>query len=210
MGTLEALYGGRLLWGFGKGGRSEIAHTHCKAVTAENAREKMRHSVQKLLQLRDTETIVPGLRSDTPWFIASRDVETIRFAAQHGMGLMHGHKWPLETLAESIRLYREAHPLGKKPEVMMSRYFLCANDTSQARLEATEALKARRNLMRLHGRASGEEGVIPDFDASLVGMPAHCARRLADFESAGVTHLSLRPLQPCGDAVIASLKQLGL
>jgi alkanesulfonate monooxygenase SsuD/methylene tetrahydromethanopterin reductase-like flavin-dependent oxidoreductase (luciferase family) len=207
MGTLEALYPGRMIWGFGKGGRSEIAHTHLAQLNPENARDKMVRRVQHLMALRDSDKVVPAPSHDAPWFIATRDPSALKLAARNNMGIMFGHKWPLEELVGIIAAYRDAHPEGKAPSIMLSRHFLCENDGERAQQRAVSHFEQRRSRMRERGRALGEGEEI-NFEESLIGTPEACRERLKLFEAMGVTHLSLRPVLPDHDETAASLMRL--
>lgn len=209
MGTLESLYPGRMLWGFGKGGRSEIVHTHLEHITPENAREEMIRNLASLLSLRGTDGVMPPLSHDTPWFVATRDTAAVQLAAENGMGVMFGHKWPLEELVGIVSVYRSVHPEGKAPPIMLSRYFLCDSNGERAQRRMTEALEKRRERMRKMGRSLGAasgEGI--RFRESLVGTPQECRERMAHFKAMGVTHLSLRPVSPCHEDTAASLAML--
>jgi alkanesulfonate monooxygenase SsuD/methylene tetrahydromethanopterin reductase-like flavin-dependent oxidoreductase (luciferase family) len=207
MGTLEALYPNRMLWGFGKGGRSEIVQTHLSQVNPENARNRMVRRVQHLMALRDNDKVVPAPSHDAPWFIATRDSSALQLAARNNMGIMFGHKWPLEELVGIVAAYRNAHPEGKSPAIMLSRYFFCEEDGDRAEQRAVSHFEQRRSRMRARGRALGEGGEIR-FDESLIGTPEACRRRLEQFEAMGVTHLSLRPVLPDHDETAASLMRL--
>ncbi|WP_345976091.1 LLM class flavin-dependent oxidoreductase [Sulfurimonas sp. HSL3-7] len=209
MGTLESLYPGRLLWGFGKGGRSEILYTHLEHITPENAREEMMRNLRSLLALRGSEEVMPPLSHDTPWFVATRDTAAVQLAAENGLGVMFGHKWPLEELVGIVSTYRSAHPEGRAPAIMLSRYFLCDSDGEQVQRRMTEEVGKRREHMRRRGRSLGEasgEGI--RFRESLVGTPQECRERMAYFRAMGVTHLSLRPVSTCHEDTAASLVML--
>jgi alkanesulfonate monooxygenase SsuD/methylene tetrahydromethanopterin reductase-like flavin-dependent oxidoreductase (luciferase family) len=207
MGTLEALYPDRMLWGFGKGGRSEIVHTHLDDVTPENARKKMVRNVRKLMALRGSDAVMPAPSHRAPWFLATRDPSALELAAENDMGIMFGHKWPLKELVGIIAAYRSAHPAGKAPAVMLSRYFLCENDGETAQTRALEHFEARRSRMREQGRSLGAETELR-LEESLIGTPEVCRTRLEHFRAMGVTHLSLRPVLPDHDETAASLKRL--
>jgi alkanesulfonate monooxygenase SsuD/methylene tetrahydromethanopterin reductase-like flavin-dependent oxidoreductase (luciferase family) len=209
MGTLEALYPGRMLWGFGKGGRSEIAHTHLGHITPENARVEMLRNLKRLSALRENATLVPPLLEQTPWFVASRDASAVRLAARNGMGLMFGHKWPLASLVGIVSTYKKAHPEGKAPQIMLSRHFLCDNSSETAQETALRQFASRRSVMRAQGRslaAADDASII--FDESLVGTPDECHVRMENFKAMGVTHLSLRPVTPDVKATTDSLARL--
>ncbi len=210
MGSLEALYPGRMLWGFGKGGRSEVACTHLSEITPDNVRDRMLDAVDALYAPEPECAIVPPLSSTTPRFIASRDAGAVRYAAQNGMGLMFGHKWPLEALAGLISLYRSHHPEGSRPRVMLSRYFHCESSDAEARRVTLDAFERRREKMRAIGRAQATEAEGVDFGRSLVGTPDACRERIAHYGGLGITHLSLRPALPSTEAALRSLEALAL
>jgi len=207
MGTLEALYPGRMLWGFGKGGGSEIANTHLGTMSPEGARNAMLHSLETLTELRGDDVMMPPLSVQTPWFVATRNPAALAYAARNGLGIMFGHKWPIAELVGIISAYRSAHPEGKAPEVMLSRHFLCEEDTELAQERVRVAFESRRTRMRRLGRASGEPEEIA-FEESLIGTPEACRERMERFRAMGVTHLTLRPAVSDDGVTVASLARL--
>jgi len=210
MGTVESLWPGRTLWGFGKGGRSEITHTHVAGITPETAREAMLRNIDTLAQIRDGVSVVPAPSAAAPWFVATRNPAAVRYAASRGMGLMFGHKWPLWELEGIVSAYRAAHPRQEAPQVMLSRYFLCDGDADAAQQKSLEHFGTRRSRMQALGRALSPETSPVDFSESLVGSPLECLKRMARFEAMGITHLSLRPVSERTADIERSLAHLGL
>ena len=204
MAVLENLYPDRCIWGFAKGGGSEVLHNHLEGIhTPEAARAALCKNLEALIDLRAGGTAaalppVPSLSPAGRYYLASRDPDTVRFAARNDLGLMIGHKWRLAEVEHLRGLYRQSHPKGVCPEIMMSRFFHLGESVEAAVDESVAIMGKRHEKMHAAGRALTKAKEI-DRELlgceSLIGSADVCMGRMEKFRELGVTHLTLRPLE---------------
>jgi len=54
------------------------------------------------------------LQTPIPTFVATSTVDTVSSPADHGYGVMAGPPFPLESVRDTLRIYREIAPQGDR------------------------------------------------------------------------------------------------
>lgn len=203
--TVDALSGGRLLLGLGKGGPFPDQFRHF-GVAPEVSRDRLIEGLDLLEKLfagtavdhrgthfhyTDLSVYPRPLRPRLPIWLASQAPESVALAARRGHGLMGPSAAPVERMQALVQAYRACRPAVDQP-LVLARYFLCHEDRDRARAEALPFIRDfGRNMgsaliehpTATPGRpalASPDEGLLAN---AIVGDPAACidrCRALAD------------------------------
>lgn len=146
---LDILSSGRFDFGIAKGGPFPLQNKHFK-IGADDSRAKTAEALALIQKLfvednvsfqgefftADDVSLVPKpVQKPLPTFVATSTPDTVRLAASHGYGVMAGPPFPLESVRETLNLYREAAP-GIDPRLVVIRFYHLAPTRAQAREEA--------------------------------------------------------------------------
>jgi len=152
--TLDILSRGRFDFGVAKGGPFPIQNKHFY-VNPDESRVKSMEAlclIQKLLTEESVQfegtffkadgvSLTPKpLQAPVPTFIATSNADAVTLAAANDYGIMGGPPFPLESLCQNLRLYRESTSQGK-PRLVLIRFFHVASTHEQAVTEAGEFLR---------------------------------------------------------------------
>jgi len=151
--TLDILSHGRFDFGVAKGGPFPLQNKHF-GVDKEESREKTVEAlclIQKLLYEDDVHftgkffnadgvSLTPKpLQTPIPTFVATSTADTVTLAAAHSFGIMGGPPFPIKTLRENLRLYRERAVCD--PKLVLIRFYHVSETHEQAQIEAKELLQ---------------------------------------------------------------------
>ena len=219
--TVDALSGGRLLLGVGKGGPFPDQFRHF-GVDHDASRPRMLEALELIERIftttgvdwvganfrYDNLSVYPRpIRPAPPIWLASGAEESIALAAARGYGLMGPSAAPLEKMQALVAARRALGPADGPPFVL-SRYFLCDRDGARARREALPFIRdfARNMRAAIRKVPTAAAGILPfglaeaAFDEerllanAIVGDPAACIDRcLALREAIGPHVLMLKP-----------------
>lgn len=194
--TVDILSGGRFDFGVAKGGPFPVQNKHFGA-GAEDRRARMLealHLVRRLLEedhvtfdgeffTADAMSLTPKpVQSPMPTFIATSSRDTVKLAADHGYGVMAGPPFPLPSVRDTLRLYREIAPQGD-PKLVLARFYHLAPTHAQAKQEAAVLLRPFVERMQT-ATAVLQPDWTPWFDLdrliadSLIGTAAQVAEKL--------------------------------
>lgn len=135
---VDILSDGRFDFGVAKGGPFPIQNKHF-GVSKDDSRAKTLEAlslIQRLLEedsvrfdgeffKADNVTLTPKpLQKPIPIFLATSTADTVQLAAERGYGVMAGPPFPLESVRETLRLYRQAAPSGDPKLVLICFYHL--------------------------------------------------------------------------------------
>jgi alkanesulfonate monooxygenase SsuD/methylene tetrahydromethanopterin reductase-like flavin-dependent oxidoreductase (luciferase family) len=213
--TLDILSNGRFDFGVGKGGPFPAQNKHF-GIDSEAAREKTIEAlalVQKLLSEDDVHfdgtffkvdgvSLAPKpLQRPIPTFFATSSADGVRLAAERGHGIMGGPPFPLESLGQSLRLYRATAPRGD-PRLVLIRFYHVAPTRAAARAEAATFLQPFVERMR-----GATARIQPDWtpwfeierllDDSLIGAASEISEKIAKIEGELAPYsLVLKPISP--------------
>ncbi|MFZ2268935.1 MAG: LLM class flavin-dependent oxidoreductase [Azonexus sp.] len=149
LATIDALSGGRLLLGVGRGGPFPEQFRNF-GVAAEDSREMLFEGlelVEKLLAGSAVEhagkhyrhenlSVFPRpVRSALPTWLASLNEDSLQLAARHGYGLMGASAAPVARLRAALDRFNALLPVAPRPFIV-ARYLLCAEQHAAARAEA--------------------------------------------------------------------------
>ncbi|MGO8847748.1 MAG: LLM class flavin-dependent oxidoreductase [Methylocella sp.] len=152
--TVDILSEGRFDFGIAKGGPFPIQNKHF-GVNKDDSRAKTLEAlslIQKLLAedgvsfegeffKADEVSLTPKpLQTPIPTFVATSTVDTVKLAADHGYGVMAGPPFPLESVRDTLRIYREIAPQGD-PKLVLIRFYHLAPTHEQAVDEAAGFLQ---------------------------------------------------------------------
>lgn len=208
MGMLSNMYPNQFAFGFAKGGNGEV-ELHDGGDEEKARRTMVKHLSELQNFLADTakEGRYPKPAAKLPLFIASKDDETVRYAAKHDMGIMAGQKWTLDEVQSVMRRYEEHHPQGKTPETLLSRYFLIGEDN-----EAVEKVISDTATRKAKNNKTGEpknplrKEVLED--ESPVGSLKKAQALFECYRDMGISRLALRQATFDVDETTASIKQI--
>jgi alkanesulfonate monooxygenase SsuD/methylene tetrahydromethanopterin reductase-like flavin-dependent oxidoreductase (luciferase family) len=148
-----------------------------------------------------------------PLWTAAVSPETFAWAAQQELGVLAGPFKPWFMVRHDIETYRAAWRGSAAPRIGMTVGILCMEDAAAARALAKQAFTwfyrelYRTTLPVLEKLYPGYEqihelgrfrslmklgidlGLLETFGLVVVGTPDECAKKLAKFHAAGVTHL---------------------
>ncbi|MDR3368549.1 LLM class flavin-dependent oxidoreductase [Rhodoferax sp.] len=198
--TVDALSGGRLLLGLGKGGPFPDQFRHF-GVTHDESRSRLHEALDLLEKVfagtgvshQSTHYRYDGLsvyprpiRSPLPVWLASMADESLALAAQRGYGLMGPSAAPVAKMRALLDAFDALQPKNSPPFVL-ARYLLCDQDHRCAREEALPFIRDfGKNMRAAIKRIPAEPPVQPfgepaaayEEDAMLanaiVGDPAAC------------------------------------
>lgn len=189
---LSQLAPGRIAIGFAKGGPFE-AQKQAFGWGSDAARDGMRAVVDAVLGYLDGGCaaaasgalpwpVQPPLRRPLPLFVASRDAETLRWAARRGLGWMSAQFWPAQTYDEQARVWAET--ATGRADALLVRGLWIDDDDEAARAHALRWVADFRQGKQSQWRA-GFRGPLADAQPEdvlarlIVGDPTQCARQLA-------------------------------
>jgi len=153
---LDILCGGRLDFAFGKS-RSFPAQSKNSGAAAAATRARTLETLSFVQRLLSEERVTFAgrfhnadcvrleqrpIQTPIPTYVASSDLNVLRFAAQHECGVMAEPLFALNDLAEVMRLFRELSPRGSCGLVAM-RFFHIGATHDQAVEEAANMLALR-------------------------------------------------------------------
>ncbi|QKF82766.1 LLM class flavin-dependent oxidoreductase [Halarcobacter ebronensis] len=191
--TLNVLSNNRFNFGVAKGGPFKKQN---ELLDFENSRERMLHSLDEIFSyLKEESSVFPKPISNIPTFIASKDEQSITYAAQNNIGLMAAHLWSTEIIKTMIEQYKKANYRNLPPQIMCSRGFYMASSNEEAINEALPALIRFREQMEKQGISSPifydenywiENGIIGDKET--------CIKKIKELKDLGITNLALKPI----------------
>lgn len=219
---LSQLAPGRLALGFAKGGPFE-AQKLAFGWGREEARGAMRDVVQGM---RDALTgqraeqddgalppIQPPVHTLPPMFVASRDADTLAWAARQGLGWMAAQFWPLEVYDAQAAVWMQAAQ-GGAPDALLSRGLWIADDADAARDHALRWLIDFRDRKQGQWRV-GFRGPMADMSEQdavsrmIVGSPRECAEQLRVLlDGRCVPRLAFNPMHADPPVQLAQMRRL--
>lgn len=187
---LSQLAPGRIAIGFAKGGPFE-AQKQAFGWGSDTARADMRSVVEAVLEYlyggvvpaagTMQWNVQPPLHRPLPFFVASREAETLRWAAQRGLGWMSAQFWPVQTYDEQARDWAEAG--DGRADALLVRGLWIDDDDEAARAHARRWIADFRQTKQAQWRV-GFRGPLADAQPEevlarlIVGSPEQCARQL--------------------------------
>lgn len=198
--TVDALSGGRLLLGLGKGGPFPDQFRHFQ-VPHDESRTRLHEAIELLEKVftgtevnhasphyrYDGLSVYPRpIRTPMPIWLASMADESLALAARRGYGLMGPSAAPVTRVRTLLDNFHALSPQAG-PAFVLARYLLCAEDAARAREEALPFIRDFGKNMRaaIHNtpasapiRPFGESAEAYDetrlLDNAIVGDPAAC------------------------------------
>lgn len=219
--TVDALSGGRLLLGIGKGGPFPEQFRNF-AISHDASRERMFESLELLEKILtgtavdhvsqhfncNKLTVFPRpIRSPMPIWLASTAEESMVLAARQGYGLMGPSAAPADKMRRILDTFRALQPQPGPPFVL-ARYFMCHPDAERAKEEALPFIRDfGQNMRSAIRRIPSEIAPIQPFGQpesaydetallanAIIGDPASCIDQcLALQETIGPFVLLLKP-----------------
>jgi len=159
--TVDALSGGRLLLGLGKGGPFPDQFRHF-GVTHDESRARMFEGLELLAKVfagtgvahasahyryEDLSVYPRPVRSPLPIWLASMADESLALAARRGYGLMGPSAAPVTKMRALLDAFHALDP-QRSPPFVLARYLLCGEDNHQAREEALPFIRDFGKNMR--------------------------------------------------------------
>lgn len=210
LATLSALYPGRVMAGFAKGGPFE-AQNRVFGMDGDQSRARMLEAVPALERLwlelkaehagtfyRWSGVDMQPRAQAVPIFLASKDPAAIELAARHDYGLMNAQFWTKAQVQASRTRYMQVHPGQKAPEVMLARGLLLDDDPRRAVHKALQHVHDfRSQKSKLWGQHQtplmrmGDEELLQNM---LVGTSTQVLEQVLELRALGVTRLALNPL----------------
>ena len=220
LATLDALSGGRVMWGVGRGvTRTELEGFGVDPADSRAIFHEKFSTMQRILQtgiierngMRLEVRPRPSSRLRHGW-MAAVSPESFDLAADLGLDVMSGPFKPWPMVKADLRRYRRRRPAGR---VSFTLAAYCEPDHDAARRRAADGvLWAYRKLFEVaapflrqqvetyeHYRRLGRFGAMLESVLSLgllekmglaaIGSPDHVARRLGALEAYGVDRVSL-------------------
>lgn len=173
--TVDALSGGRLLLGLGKGGpfpdqfrNFGIAHDESRTRLFEGldllekvfAGTGVDHESAHY-RYQDLSVYPRPIRSRLPIWLASMADESLALAAQRGYGLMGPSAAPVAKMRALLDVFHALRPV-RSPPFVLARYLLCGEDNAQARAEALPFIRDfGKNMRAAIRRIPAEPPVMP-------------------------------------------------
>ena len=217
LAVMERLNPGRILFGMAKGSfPMDDAHFCSDPVRNREALYEAAVLIQRLLSEKSVTfegdyfnlqqaTVVPSPSGTIPAHIATfGSEESVRFAAEHGFGLMMGQTATLEQISTAASLYKSCS--GRAPELTLLRLCYIGEDGERARAQALQSANAfsqRMLAVKAQNTPRSDAGFgytrkalfasHPMAAAALAGTPAECLQQLHGYRDAGVTSLAIRP-----------------
>jgi luciferase family oxidoreductase group 1 len=214
--TVDILSGGRFDFGAAKGGPFPVQNRHFR-VSPEDSRARTWEAltlIQRLLhedravsfhgaffQADGVELIPKPLQRPVPTFLATSTADTVKLAAEQGYGIMAAPPFPLASIRQSVRLYRETAP-ETDPRLVMIRFLHLAPTRDQAIAEAKVMLQPFIERMQITTAKMQPEWtpwmvLEPMIADSLIGTEADvCARIDHIRREINPRSLIIKPLSP--------------
>lgn len=194
IGMLSNMYPHRFSFGFARGGNGEVElHDGGNESVARSTMLKHLDELKGYLLNSVESESHPKPTSNPPLFVASRDDDVLRYAAEHDMGIMAGHKWSLDEVEDAMNRYRKYHKQNKTPQTVLSRYFLIKDDNEKAIqkiIEDTAQRKAKNNKSNENSKNPLRPELLDT--ESLVGSTEKAKKMLQKYRDIGITDLALR------------------
>ncbi|MGC8807380.1 MAG: LLM class flavin-dependent oxidoreductase [Thiomonas sp.] len=218
---LSQLAPGRIALGFAKGGPFE-AQKRAFGWGSEQARTDMRTVVDAVLDLLHPQptaaltatpdaALQPPLHGSVPMFVASRDPDTLAWAARRGLGWMSAQFWPLDTYdAQAVNWGAAA---SQPADALLVRGLWIDDDGDAARRHALAWLADFRRSKQAQWKV-GFRGPL-DLDESeslsrmIVGTPQDCAAQLAALlAQRQVPRLAFNPMHAHPETQLTQMQRL--
>lgn len=216
---LSNLAPGRIAIGFAKGGPFE-AQKRAFGWGSDAARVQMREVVDAVLDRLHPQSVEgggeavlqPPAQLPLPLFVASREPDTLAWAASRGLGWMSAQFWPLETYdAQAINWGIVAQ---RPADALLSRGLWIDENGDAARRHALAWLAAFRRNKQSQWKV-GFRGPMAEMDESeslaraIVGTPEECARQLTDLlAQRAVPRLAFNPLDDRPERQLEQMQRL--
>ena len=213
--TLDILSDGRFDFGVAKGGPFPAQNKHF-GVGGEDSRAKTLEAlslIEKLLTQdnvnfkgeffhADEVSLTPKpLQKPLPTFIATSTPDMVQLAAERDYGVMAGPPFPLESVRDIVRLYRDVAP-QRDPKLVLIRFYHLAPTQAQAIDEAAVLLQPFIERMK-KTTASMQPAWTPWFELnrviadSLIGTAAEIREKALRIEADLQPYsLILKPISP--------------
>lgn len=221
---LSNLAPGRIAIGFAKGGSFE-SQKRAFGWGSDAARADMRSVVDAVLdRLRQhpqaahegTEALgaalQPPLHGLPPLFVASREPDTLAWAAQRGLGWMTAQFWPMDVYDAQAINWSVASP--HEADALLARGLWIADDGEAARQHALAWLTEFRRSKQAQWKV-GFRGPLAEMDESeslarmIIGTPAQCAEQLdALLTQRRVPRLAFNPMHDQPAAQVGQMRRL--
>ncbi len=194
MGMLSNMYQNLFSFGFARGGNGEV-ELHDDGDESK-ARQEMIENLNELMSfLSSTQKngAYPKQANTSQMLIASKDNDALRYAAEHDMGIMAGHKWSLDETQDVMNRYKNYHKQSKTPRTVLSRYFLIQDNNEsavQTVIDDTAKRKAQNNKTNEMSKNPLKKELLES--EALVGSIDKAERMLQKYKELGITDLALR------------------
>jgi alkanesulfonate monooxygenase SsuD/methylene tetrahydromethanopterin reductase-like flavin-dependent oxidoreductase (luciferase family) len=197
---VDALSGGRLLLGLGKGGPFPDQFRHF-GVSHDESRQRMFEAMDLLEKVfagtgvehasthyryEDLSVYPRPIRSPLPIWLASMADESLALAAARGYGLMGPSAAPVAKMRALLDAFHALRPQGSPP-LVLARYLLCGRDGRRSREEALPFIRDfGKNMRAAIKRISADPPLMPFGEPeaayeeerllanAIVGDPASC------------------------------------
>ncbi|ATQ69347.1 MULTISPECIES: LLM class flavin-dependent oxidoreductase [Methylosinus] len=224
--TIDNLSHGRFEFGVARGGPFEMQNRHFGA-GKDHTREMTLEAlglVERLLyedkvtftgahyQANGVSLSPRPVQKPIPTYLATTTPGAIRYAARNGYGVMAGPPFPIEQIAETLRVYREAAGPEGDPRFTMARFYFAAPRREQALAEAVPFLA--RFAERMRGNFARQDGAPPPslteeglLERSLIGDFDEVAEKIAAYrDQTAFRAILLKPISRDAEKNLRSLE----